>query len=185
VLGVFLMTHEILDGQTETQLKILDEISKIFETKKIEFWLRGGWAIDFILGKVTRLHDDIDLITWIQYREQIEDELLTAGYVKIPVKEEFRNRQSDFCKGNVEITFGYIYRSDAGNLMLNGLPEWIWRADSLLQNTYKLNDLSARVLNPTQLLEEKEVYEQIGRKTREKDVESKKLLRQIIDGNLF
>lgn len=47
---------------------------------------------------------------------------------------------------------------------------------------YFQNHISAKVLNPKQLLEEKEVYEQIGRKTRHKDIESKKILRQIING---
>ena len=38
----------------------------------------------------------------------------------------------------------------------------------------------SKVLNPKQLLEEKEVYEQIGRKPRLKDIESKKILHRII-----
>ncbi|MDI7742960.1 hypothetical protein QMK38_13235 [Lysinibacillus fusiformis] len=31
----------------------------------MKFWLQGSRAIDFLLGKVTCLHDDIDLVTWI------------------------------------------------------------------------------------------------------------------------
>lgn len=147
--------------------------------------MRGGWAIDFLLGKVTRTHGDIDLITWIQNRESLEDELIKTGYEKTPVKEEFRDRQSDFRKDSVEITLGYISHLEDGNLIMNGLPEWIWRTDSLLPKPYILNDISAKVLNPKQLLEEKEVYEQIGRTPRQKDAENKKILRQIIDGTLF
>jgi hypothetical protein len=142
-------------------------------------------GLSTLLGKITRSHDDIDLITWIQNRESLEDELLKAGYEKTRVKEEFRDRQSDFRKDSVEITLGYISRSDDGSLIMNGLPEWIWRPDSLLQQTFILNDLSAKVLNPKQLLEEKEVYEQIGRTLRQKDAESKKILNQIIDETLF
>jgi hypothetical protein len=65
---------------------------------------------------------------------------------------------------------------------MNGLAEWIWRADSLLPQCFKLNGVSAHVLNPRQLLEEKEVYEQIGRTLRPKDLESKKTLHSIIEG---
>lgn len=179
------MTHQIFSEQTESQLKVLVEISAISEKIGIEFWLRGGWAIDFILGKITRSHDDIDLITWTRNRERFEDELLKAGYEKTPVKNEFRDRQSDFRKDSVEITLGYISHSEDGNLIMNGLPEWIWRPDSLLPKPFILNDISAKVLNPKQLLEEKEVYEQIGRTPRQKDAESKKILRQIIDETLF
>jgi hypothetical protein len=174
------MTHEIFDTQTESQLKVLSEISSISKALEIEFWLRGGWAIDFLLGKITRPHDDIDLVTWIQNREQLENALANAGYEQIPVKEQFRNRQSNFRKNNVEVTFGYITYSVNGSLIMNGLPEWIWRADSLLPQSFMLNGISANVLNPKQLLEEKEVYEQIGRTPRLKDLESKKILYRII-----
>jgi hypothetical protein len=178
------MTHQIFDEQTESQLKVLAEISTISKTIGIEFWLRGGWAIDFLLGKITRPHSDIDLITWIQNRERIEDELVKVGYEKTPVKEEFRDRQSDFRKGKVDITLGYISRSNDGNIIMNGLPEWIWRSDSLFSQTFLLNGISAQVLNPKQLLEEKEVYKQIGRTPRQKDEESKKILHKIIKETL-
>jgi len=171
------MTHQIFCEQTESQLKVLAEIRSISESLGTEFWLRGGWAIDFLLGKVTRTHDDIDLITWVQNRERLEAELIKNGYVRTPVKEEFRDRQSDFRKDRVEITLGYISHSEDGNLIMNGLPEWIWRPDSLLPKPFIFNNISAKVLNPKQLLEEKEVYEQIGRTPRQKDAESKKLLR--------
>lgn len=161
------------------------EISAISEALGIPFWLRGGWAIDFYLGKITRPHDDIDFVTWIQDRERLEVELIKSGYEKTFVLKEFRNRQSDFRKENVEISFCYITHSDDGELIMNGLPEWIWRPDSLLPQTFILNGISARVLNPRQLLEEKVVYEQIGRTPRQKDAESKKILQQIIDETSF
>lgn len=174
------MIDPLFQTQTESQLNLLSEISAISATMEIDFWLRGGWAIDFILGKVTRLHDDIDLITWIQYRDQLESALVESGYEQVPVKEEFRGRQSDFQKDGVDITFCYITTSEDRSIIMNGLPEWVWRFDSLLPQRFMLNGISAYVLNPRQLLEEKEVYEQIGRIPRPKDVESKKVLHRII-----
>lgn len=174
------MTQEIFDAHTKSQLKVLSDISEISKTLGIEFWLRGGWAIDFLLGKITRPHADIDVITWIQHRERLEMALMEAGYEHIPVRKQFRNRQSDFHKDHVEVSLGFITHSDNGRLMMNGLPEWIWREDSLLPKSFKLHGISANVLNPKQLLEEKEVYEQIGRTPRLKDIESKKILRCII-----
>ncbi|EGL15908.1 hypothetical protein HMPREF9413_3534 [Paenibacillus sp. HGF7] len=41
---------------------------------------------------------------------------------------------------------------------------------------FNLNGISASVISPNQLLEEKVVYEQIGRTLRPKDIESKKYL---------
>ncbi|MCL1698358.1 MULTISPECIES: hypothetical protein [unclassified Lysinibacillus] len=63
---------------------------------------------------------------------------------------------------------------------MNELTEWIWRADSLLPESFMLHGVSVKVFNPKQLLAEKEVYEQIGRKPRQKDIENKKVLQRII-----
>ncbi len=168
------------DLQTKSQLKILTEISFIFKGIDTDFWLRGGWAIDFLLGEITRLHSDIDIVTWISNRKQLENTLIEAGYEQIPVPEEFCNRQSDFRKDNIDITFIYITYNTDGSLMMNGLPEWVWRQDSLLPQYYYLHGISVKVLHPRQLLEEKEIYEQIGRPFRQKDADSKKILHRII-----
>ncbi|MFD1176500.1 hypothetical protein ACFQ3W_09330 [Paenibacillus puldeungensis] len=96
------------------------------------------------------------------------------------MKEQFRGRQSDFRKDDVDITFGYITNTNDGSIIMNDLPEWVWRHDSLLPQSFMLNGLSAHVLNPRQLLEEKEVYKQIGREPRSKDEDSKKILHRII-----
>lgn len=161
-------------------MKVLGEIAGIFSSLRGDFWLRGGWAVDFLLGRVTRPHDDIDLVTWVQHREPLEQMLEKAGYVRMPVREPFSGRQSDFRRDSVDVTFSYITQRDDGSLILNGLPEWVWREDSLLPQCLTLNRISARVLNPRQLLEEKEVYEQIGRTPRPKDLASKHILQGLI-----
>lgn len=48
-------------GENDTgksQLNLLLEISEICLSLNFNLWLRGGWAIDFLLGKITRLHTD-------------------------------------------------------------------------------------------------------------------------------
>lgn len=47
-----------------------------------------------------------------------------------------------------------------------------------------LKGITAKVLNPKQLLDEKEVYEQTGRTPRLKDIESKQLLKRILNEGL-
>nr|WP_273753770.1 hypothetical protein [Alkalicoccobacillus gibsonii] len=110
----------------------------------------------------------------------MEWELVNAGYEQLPVKEQFRRRQSDFCKNNIEITLSYLTYNGGGSLILNGLPQWVWRADSLLLNDYLLDGVYAKVIHPKQLLEEKKTYQRIGRPYRKKDAESKKVLKEII-----
>ncbi|MFD9628980.1 nucleotidyltransferase domain-containing protein [Peribacillus muralis] len=48
---------------SKSQLIILREIKEICLSLNFNLWLRGGWAIDFLLGRITRSHSDIDLVT--------------------------------------------------------------------------------------------------------------------------
>jgi len=163
---------------TQSQLKILSEINQICSAQSFSIWLRGGWAIDFLLGRITRSHSDIDLVTLINYREPLEQALVNAGFQKIPVSE----LQTDFLKDGVDVSFVFVIRSEGGNIIANGFPNWIWRKDALLTKSYKLHGISLFVLNPHQLLEEKMVHEQgTGRKLRAKDIESLKTIQEIID----
>ncbi|GAA0338039.1 hypothetical protein GCM10008967_30400 [Bacillus carboniphilus] len=166
--------EEIL--QTDSQLQILNEVNRICESNDIHIWLRGGWAIDFLLGGITRSHEDLDLVTWVSNREVMEEALVKEGFERLPISD----RQTDFRKNEVDIQFLYMTQTD-GSISPHNLPEWLWRADSLPPGLYQLNGISMRVVSPQQLLEEKQVYEQIGRKPRDKDQESKRILQKIIE----
>jgi hypothetical protein len=170
-------TDETFDN-TQSQLNILREINEICSSLGANIWLRGGWAIDFLLGKVTRAHSDIDLVTLIQHRTELEQSLVSAGFQQIPVTEF----QTDFLKGGVDISFVFVERSNEGRIFAYSIPDWEWRSDALQTQKYQLQDVSANVLSPQMLLEEKLVYEEgTGRKPRPKDLESMKILSGIID----
>lgn len=162
----------------EKHLKILSEINTICLNLKFHIWLRGGWAIDFLLGKVTREHSDIDLVTLIQYREELERVMINAGFKKIPVSMF----QTDFIKDEIDVSFVFVSISEEGKIIANGFPDLEWRNDALPIQKYNLKGISINVLNPYQLLEEKKVYEKgTGRKLRPKDIESMKVIQGIID----
>ncbi len=162
----------------EKQLKILNEINTICLNLKFHLWLRGGWAIDFLLGKVTREHSDIDLVTLIQYREELERAMVNAGFKKIPISM----LQTDFIKDEIDVSFVFVRISEEGKIIANGFPDWEWRNDALPIRKYNLKGISINVLNPYQLLEEKMVYEKgTGRKLRSKDIESMKVIQGIIN----
>ncbi|WHY96911.1 nucleotidyltransferase domain-containing protein [Peribacillus simplex] len=163
---------------SKSQLNILRELNEICLSLNFDLWLRGGWAIDFLLGKITRSHSDIDLVTWIQYREHLEQALVNDGFQIKPVSEF----QTDFLKNNVDVSFVFVRYSDNGDIVANGFPDWVWRNDALPMEPYNLQGISINVLNPYQLLEEKKVHEQgTGRTLRPKDLKSMEIIQQIID----
>lgn len=162
----------------EKQLKILNEINIICLNLNFQLWLRGGWAIDFLLSKVTREHSDIDFVTFIQYREELERAMVNTGFKKIQVSM----LQTDFIKDEVDVSFVFVHISEEGKIIANGFPDWEWRKDALPIQKYNLKGISINVLSPCQLLEEKLVYEKgTGRKLRPKDIESMRVIKGIID----
>ncbi|PEB51759.1 hypothetical protein CON65_11575 [Bacillus pseudomycoides] len=86
-----------LDKATECQLQVLRELKVISESLNINLWLRGGWAIDFLLGQITRIHEDIDVVTWVEHKETLENALKEAGYAF----QQISSGQTDFCKSDL------------------------------------------------------------------------------------
>src|SRR5918997_1486664 len=60
-----------MDRATETQLSLIRELADLLGKAHLRFWLRGGWALDFHAGRVTRPHKDVDLITWTRHRARL------------------------------------------------------------------------------------------------------------------
>jgi hypothetical protein len=50
----------------------------------IPLWLRGGWAMDFFLGEVTREHGDIDWFARTRDAVPLAELLRGLGYTPVP-----------------------------------------------------------------------------------------------------
>ncbi len=161
------------------QLDILAQIKALLRADGIKFWLRGGWAIDFLLGNLTRSHSDIDLVAWQCDALRIRGLFEEAGFLFI----RDTGVQIDFLKSGQEICVVLIVRKGE-EVSVENIPEWNWLPDALTFPPQQLNGLSCNVLSPQQLLEEKEGYEKgTGRPLRPKDLQSIAVLRQIVLGN--
>lgn len=166
-----------MDRESARQLEVLREIDEILSRERVRYWLRGGWAIDFLLGRVTRPHADLDLVVWQRHRQRIERALVDAGFQvdrELPV-------QTDLVKDGQDITFVYLERDRDGTIVAHGVPEWPWEPSALPDRRHRLHDIRARVVSPEHMLEDQETWEEAtGRSPRPKDAQTKKLLREII-----
>ncbi len=75
------------------QLGLIGEFVALAAGGGIECWLRGGWALDFLLGRVTRPHEDIDLFVWAADAARLVSLLEDHGYEEVggPPPEQQRN----------------------------------------------------------------------------------------------
>jgi hypothetical protein len=170
------VTIREIDEQARAQLTVLRELNTVLSALHIRFWLRGGWAVDFLLGRVTRPHADLDLVMWARHRDRARRGLLDADFQV----ERKTAVQTDYLRAGQEISIVYLARAADGTVVTDGIPGWSWRADALPRRRWHLHGVSSRVVSLIQLLEEKEGYERgTGRPPRPKDMESIATLRRM------
>jgi Uncharacterised nucleotidyltransferase len=69
------------------QLAALSSLNKLFAKHQIEYWLFGGWAVDFHAGRVTRSHDDLDLVVRLDDDARAQKLLRGEGWREVPHAE--------------------------------------------------------------------------------------------------
>lgn len=59
------MTQEVADHDRGwPMLRMLRSASSALDAAELEHWFSGGWAVDTWVGRLTRPHDDIDVLVW-------------------------------------------------------------------------------------------------------------------------
>ena len=69
-----------MDHNARLQLEIIDEVHRCLHAESIPHWLDGGWALDFLLGRVTRPHSDVDWLIWKKDAERVAALLQARAY---------------------------------------------------------------------------------------------------------
>ena len=52
----------------------------VLEARGLRVWLDGGWGVDALLGEVTRLHEDVDLVVELEALDDVIDALGGLGF---------------------------------------------------------------------------------------------------------
>lgn len=177
------MTESLDTVSVENQLAVLREIVSLLRRARIPYWVRGGWAVDFLIGRARPRHEDIDLVTWSRHAARLRRLLEDVSYQLAPTPQPVR--QYDFVKNGVDVSFVFIRRDADGVIRSPGSPEWRWPDDALAHAPCTLMGIRARPLPAHLLLAEKLGYEKaMGRPFRTKDHESIRLLREIVGDDL-
>lgn len=167
-----------MDAATRTQFSLIRELVPLLGEAHVRFWLRGGWALDFHAGRITRPHKDVDLVTWSRHRPRLRRLLEANGYRTV----RFDEPQIFFRKHRHEVNFAMIRRGSAGTIVTPRLEQWPWPAGAFMGAPLTLRGVTCRALTLRALLEEKERYQQFrGVPLRPKDDVSIRLLRELID----
>ncbi|WP_269440264.1 nucleotidyltransferase domain-containing protein [Arthrobacter sp. zg-Y750] len=104
----------------QAQLSAITEVLHAAKTLGIEIWLRGGWAMDFYLGQVTRDHEDIDWFVWQKDLPGISGLLISRDWVDLA--RHPLDQQRDLFRDGVELGFAPLARTDCGDVVVGGGP---------------------------------------------------------------
>ncbi|MGW1627220.1 nucleotidyltransferase domain-containing protein [Streptomyces sp. NPDC002172] len=155
------------------QLRLIDETVEIAKVLGAEVWLRGGWAMDFFIGEVTRDHVDIDWFAWAKDASALTAGLLRSGYE--PLSGPPADQQLDFRKQGVESSFALLAADLFGRVVVAGGP-WAgeaWPEGMLDASAGRIGALRCRIISPRAQIEIKQMMPVWvpGRPRRMKDTE--------------
>ncbi len=167
-----------MDADTATQFRLLRELAKLFGQARMRFWLRGGWALDFWLGKTTRPHSDIDIVSWSRHATRIRQLLEAHDYRVVRVTD---SAAIHFSKYDQDVGVAFIVGDKQGRTVTPGREFWPWPDGTFRDRRRSLRGVACRVMSVESLLEEKEGYERHTRRPlRVKDLESIRILRSLL-----
>ena len=66
----------------------LHSASRALDEAGVDHWFFGGWAVDLWVGRLTRPHDDIDVLVWRRDEPAVDAALEAAGWRHTPSPED-------------------------------------------------------------------------------------------------
>lgn len=96
------------------QLAALGSICDLLDRQGIEYWLFGGWAVDFHAGRPSRPHDDLDLAVWAGDHSRIAGLLTSEGWSHAP--EPGEDGYTGYERGGVRLELAFLERSEDGEI---------------------------------------------------------------------
>ncbi len=160
----------------DQQLALLRQIDAFLREARIRYWLRGGWALDFIVGEVTRAHGDVDLVTWKRHETRIRRLFEERGFTPMP-----RHASMDFQKHGVDVNVLFIEKGPGVVYTAGYRDAPRWREEALNGPPRRLAGLCCRTVSPQGLLEEIEKTPGwLGRPARQQHLEAAETLRRVL-----
>jgi hypothetical protein len=168
-----------MNDDTAAQLEALRQLSAALLRAGVDWWLFGGWALEFHAGRVTRDHADVELFSWKHDAAAVREALVGAGFVHPPGGLYPEECQS-FLKDGQEIGAWFIERTEDGTIRTPGRwSDWPWIAGAFDEPPLTLAGITARAVSIDGLLDMKTRYADHphGAPLRAKDIADIALLR--------
>ena len=130
----------------EEQLAAIANLSAVLDQHQVDYWLFGGWAVDFFVGAVTRAHDDIDVAAWRRDHDRIKGALKGAGWRHAAAAGETAGARYQLGSALVEFTF---VEADADGSVVVLLPDQsaVWSREPFGEDRRELLGVTSRTIS--------------------------------------
>lgn len=138
------------------QLAVLSRLADLLQNDGLDYWLFGGWAVDFHAGAVTRIHGDIDLAVWLDDRERVATLLASDLWAHVPQAGE--DGYTCYERGAIRLEVAFLARDENQRIytpLQDGRAEW--PVDAFGEDVGELHGVRVRVISLRALVAEKSV----------------------------
>jgi hypothetical protein len=132
-------------------LSMVGSASDALDGAGLEHWFFGGWAVDLWVGRLTRPHEDIDVLVWRRDEKRIHEVLQGAGWVHTPTAEDLVG--TNYARGGYELQLTFVVPGAEGGVVVP-VPEqpMVVSSGPLAFARRSLGDVSVRVLTLEMML---------------------------------
>jgi hypothetical protein len=132
---------------------LVAEIVEVAHRFGIPVWLRGGWAVDFYLGRITREHRDIDWFVDVAHADRLVAALEDRGFAPVPGVPP--QTQRDLAKDGEDVSFALVGRESDGQAVVPAGPYAgeLWPVGMLGERVGRIGEQAAPVIEPAAQVE--------------------------------
>ena len=133
-------------SQAGGQLDALMDVAARLDEARIDYWLFGGWAVDFYAGRITRPHLDVDLAVWLDELPRVAALLEGSGWHHAPDPEG--EGGTGYERDGIRLELTYLVRRDDG-VVVTPLrnSEAVWPAFAFGTDERELRGVRARLVS--------------------------------------
>jgi ribosomal protein S18 acetylase RimI-like enzyme len=138
-------TVSAMDELARRQLHALSRVDELFDGAGLDYWLFGGWAVDFYAGSVTRAHDDVDIAVWLEDLARISQLLEADGWRHVPSEDD--DGGTGYERGPVRLELTYLVSGGNGGIFTpfrHGRASW--PRDAFANDVRELIGVRSRVI---------------------------------------
>jgi hypothetical protein len=138
----------------DTHLEAIQQVHQAFGAIELQYWLFGGWAVDFHVGRVTRSHADIDIVVWLRDIDRVRDVLENDGWRAVTYQPE--DGYVTFERDGVGLDLAFVTQDDTGIIYTpSNRGRGNWPAGSFGPDVASMGDIEAHVIARAALIADK------------------------------